>query len=136
MSLAVGFAQIFAGIPGLTHLMGYWYHFAIMFEALFILTTIDAGTRVARFLVQEYVGRVWKPMERTDWLPGSLVSTAFVVFAWGYFIWTGQRLDHLADVRHREPAARRSRRWPSRRPRCSTPARSGTSGSRSCRSSS
>ncbi len=89
VSLAVGFAQIFAGIPGLTHLMGYWYHFAIMFEALFILTTIDAGTRVARFLVQEYVGRVWKPMERTDWIPGSLVSTAFVVFAWGYFIWTG-----------------------------------------------
>jgi carbon starvation protein len=89
VSLAVGFAQIFAGIPGLGHLMSYWYHFAIMFEALFILTTIDAGTRVARFLVQEYVGRVWKPMERTDWLPGSLVSTAFVVFAWGYFIWTG-----------------------------------------------
>jgi len=89
VSLAVGFAQIFAGIPGLTHLMGYWYHFAIMFEALFILTTIDAGTRVARFLVQEYVGRIWKPMERTDWLPGSLGSTAFVVFAWGYFIWTG-----------------------------------------------
>jgi carbon starvation protein len=89
VSLAVGFAQIFAGIPGLTHLMGYWYHFAIMFEALFILTTIDAGTRVARFLVQEYAGRVWKPMERTDWIPGSLVSTAFVVFAWGYFIWTG-----------------------------------------------
>ncbi len=89
VSLAVGFAQIFAGIPGLTHLMGYWYHFAIMFEALFILTTIDAGTRVARFLVQEYVGRVWKPMERTDWIPGSLVSSAFVVLAWGYFIWTG-----------------------------------------------
>ncbi|MCX6539257.1 MAG: carbon starvation protein A [Acidobacteria bacterium] len=89
VSLAVGFAQIFAGIPGLTHLMGYWYHFAIMFEALFILTTIDAGTRVARFLVQEYVGRVWKPMERTDWLPGSLLSTSFVVFAWAYFIWTG-----------------------------------------------
>ncbi len=89
VSLAVGFAQIFAGIPGLTHLMGYWYHFAIMFEALFILTTIDAGTRVARFLVQEYVGRVWKPMERTDWLPGSLMATSVVVFAWGYFIWTG-----------------------------------------------
>jgi carbon starvation protein len=89
VSLAVGFAQIFAGIPGLTHLMGYWYHFAIMFEALFILTTIDAGTRVARFLVQEYAGRIWKPMERTDWLPGSLLSTGLVVFAWAYFIWTG-----------------------------------------------
>jgi carbon starvation protein len=89
VSLAVGFAQIFAGIPGLGHLMGYWYHFAIMFEALFILTTIDTGTRVARFLVQEYVGRVWKPMERTDWLPGNLLSSGLVVFAWGYFIWTG-----------------------------------------------
>lgn len=89
VSLAVGFAQIFAAIPGLSGLMKHWYHFAIMFEALFILTTIDAGTRVARFLVQEGVGRVWKPMARTDWLPGSLLATSFVVFAWAYFIWTG-----------------------------------------------
>ena len=70
-------------------MLSLWYHFAIMFEALFILTTIDAGTRVARFLVQEYVGRIWKPMERTDWLPGSLISTGLVVFAWAYFIWNG-----------------------------------------------
>jgi carbon starvation protein len=89
VSLAVGFAQIFTGIPGMRGLMSYWYHFAIMFEALFILTTIDTGTRVARFLVQEFVGRVWKPFERTDWLPGSLLSTATVVFAWAYFIWNG-----------------------------------------------
>jgi carbon starvation protein len=89
VSLAVGFAQIFAGIPGMKGLMSYWYHFAIMFEALFILTTIDTGTRVARFLVQEFVGRVWKPFERTDWLPGSLLSTAVIVFAWAYFIWNG-----------------------------------------------
>jgi carbon starvation protein len=89
VSLAVGFAQIFSGIPGMAMLMSYWYHFAIMFEALFILTTIDAGTRIARFLVQEYLGRFWKRMERTDWLPGSLMSTALVVFAWAYFIWTG-----------------------------------------------
>ncbi len=89
VSLAVGFAQIFAGIPGLKHLMSYWYHFAIMFEALFILTTIDTGTRVARFLVQEFAGQIWKPMERTDWLPGTLLATSLVVAAWGGFIWTG-----------------------------------------------
>ena len=89
VSLAVGFAQIFSGIPGMKGLMSYWYHFAIMFEALFILTTIDTGTRVARFLVQEFGGRVWKPLEKTDWLPGSLLSTGLVVFAWAYFIWTG-----------------------------------------------
>jgi carbon starvation protein len=89
VSLAVGFAQIFSSIPGMRGLMSFWYHFAIMFEALFILTTIDAGTRVARFLVQEFVGRLWKPFERTNWLPGALLSTGIVVFAWAYFIWAG-----------------------------------------------
>jgi len=89
VSLAAGFAQIFSGIPGMRGLMSYWYHFAIMFEALFILTTIDAGTRIARFLVQEFAGRVWKPMERTNWLPGAFAATGVVVFAWAYFIWTG-----------------------------------------------
>lgn len=89
VSLAVGFAQIFSSIPGMNGLMSYWYHFAIMFEALFILTTIDTGTRVARFLVQEFGGRVWKPLERSDWLPGAMLSTGLVVFGWAYFIWTG-----------------------------------------------
>ena len=89
VSLAVGFAQIFSSIPGMRGLMSFWYHFAIMFEALFILTTIDAGTRVARFLVQEFVGHLWKPFERTNWLPGALLSTGIVVFAWAYFIWAG-----------------------------------------------
>jgi carbon starvation protein len=89
VSLAVGFAQIFSALPGMRSLMSYWYHFAIMFEALFILTTIDTGTRVARFLVQEFGGRLWKPFERTNWLPGSLISTMLVVLGWGYFIWTG-----------------------------------------------
>jgi len=89
VSLAVGFAQIFSGIPGLRSLMSYWYHFAIMFEALFILTTIDAGTRIARFLVQEFGGRIYKPFERTNWMPGAFLATFLVVFAWGYFIWTG-----------------------------------------------
>jgi carbon starvation protein len=89
VSLAVGFAQIFSGLPGMQKLMSYWYHFAIMFEALFILTTIDTGTRVARFLVQEFGGRIYKPLERTHWLPGTLFATFLVVASWGYFIWTG-----------------------------------------------
>lgn len=89
VSLAVGFAQIFSAIPGMAGLMKYWYHFAIMFEALFILTTIDTGTRVSRFIVQEFVGRAWKPFERADWLPGTLLSTGVVVFAWATMIWKG-----------------------------------------------
>jgi carbon starvation protein len=89
VSLAVGFAQIFSGFPGMKGLLSYWYHFAIMFEALFILTTIDTGTRVSRFLVQEFGGRVWKKFEKTDWLPGTLISTGVVVLGWSYFIWTG-----------------------------------------------
>ena len=89
VSLAVGIAQIFSGLPGMRGLMDYWYHFAIMFEALFILTTIDTGTRVGRFLVQEYLGQFYAPMARQEWLPGSIVSTLIVVFAWGYFIWAG-----------------------------------------------
>jgi carbon starvation protein len=89
VSLAVGIAQIFSGLPGMRGLMDYWYHFAIMFEALFILTTIDTGTRVARFLVQEFFGRFYAPMARQDWMPGSVVSTLAVVCAWAYFIWTG-----------------------------------------------
>jgi carbon starvation protein len=89
VSLAVGMAQIFSGLPGMRSLMSYWYHFAIMFEAVFILTTIDSGTRVGRFLLQEFGGRVWKPLARTDWLPGTLGSTVVVVLCWSYFIWTG-----------------------------------------------
>ena len=89
VSLAIGIAQIFSGLPGMRGLMDYWYHFAIMFEALFILTTIDTGTRVARFLVQEFFGQFYAPMAKQEWLPGSVVSTLLVVSAWGYFIWTG-----------------------------------------------
>jgi carbon starvation protein len=76
-------------MPGMRHLLDYWYHFAIMFEALFILTTIDAGTRVARFLVGEFLGRAYTPFARHDWLPGALVTTFLVVAAWAYFIWAG-----------------------------------------------
>ncbi len=90
VTLAVGMARIFSdAMPGLKSLIAYWYHFAIMFEALFILTTIDAGTRIARFLVQEILGKAWKPLGDLDWLPASLLATGLVVFAWGYFIATG-----------------------------------------------
>ncbi|MBI5200248.1 MAG: carbon starvation protein A, partial [Elusimicrobia bacterium] len=89
VSLAVGFAQIFAALPGMSGLMAYWYHFAIMFEALFILTTIDTGTRVGRFLVQEFLGRVSEPLGRPDWLPGTVLSTGLVVIAWAWLIHSG-----------------------------------------------
>ena len=89
VSLGVGMAQIFSAIPGMRGLMSYWYHFAIMFEALFILTTVDAGTRIARFVLQEVLGKVYKPFGRTNWLPGNLITSALIVFGWGYFIYTG-----------------------------------------------
>ncbi|MCK9412472.1 MAG: carbon starvation protein A [Prolixibacteraceae bacterium] len=89
VSLAVGMAQIFSSLPGLNGLMSYWYHFAIMFEALFILTTIDAGTRIARFITQEAMGKIYAPFGRTNWLVGNLATSFLVVFAWGYFIYTG-----------------------------------------------
>ena len=89
VSLGVGMAYIFSSIPGMKHLMSYWYHFAIMFEALFILTTIDAGTRIGRFLLQEALGKVFKPFQKTNWLPGNLLTSGLMVFAWAYFIYTG-----------------------------------------------
>ncbi len=89
VSLAVGMASVFAGIPGLKHLMAYWYQFAIMFEALFILTTIDAGTRVARYIVQDLFGKVYKPFEQVNWWPGVILTGAVVSFAWGYLLYGG-----------------------------------------------
>ncbi len=89
VSLAIGMAQIFTGLPGMRRLLAYWYHFVIMFEALFILTTIDTGTRVARFMLQEFVGRFYKPFARQDWLPGALIASLAVVAGWVYFILTG-----------------------------------------------
>lgn len=89
VSLAVGMAQIFRGLPGMTRLMGYWYHFAIMFEALFILTTIDTGTRVARYVLQELMGKVSKPFGNSAWWPGNVITTSAVTVAWAYLIYTG-----------------------------------------------
>ena len=90
VSLAVGMAQIFSALPGMNSLLAYWYHFAIMFEALFILTTIDSGTRVARFLLQEFVGRAYAPWARPSNLVGGSIATILVILSWGYFIYTGQ----------------------------------------------
>ena len=89
VSLAIGMAQIFKGLPGMDRLMTYWYHYAIMFEALFILTTVDTGTRVARYVLQELLGKTHKKFANTAWLPGNLMATFFVVCGWGYLIYTG-----------------------------------------------
>ena len=90
VTLAVGMARIFdSALPGQGWLMKYWYHFAIMFEALFILTTIDTGTRIGRFLLQELLGRIYKPLGDLDWLPASILSTGLIVVAWSGFIWSG-----------------------------------------------
>jgi carbon starvation protein len=89
VSLAVGMASILSGIPGMYSLMPYWYNFALMFEALFILTTVDTGTRVARFLLQELGGALYKPLAKTGWLPGNIAASFLVVCAWSLLIYSG-----------------------------------------------
>ncbi len=89
VSLAVGMAHIFSSIPIMNHLMDYWYHFAIMFEAVFILTAVDTGTRVGRFFLQEMIGQVIPKFQEKHWMPGILSTSAIFTFMWGYLVYTG-----------------------------------------------
>ena len=120
-SLALGMAHIFSQFGGVERFLGFWYHFAIMFEALFILTIIDAGTRVGRFMLQDLLGHIYKPLGRTSWMPGVIVTSAAIVPGLGLLPDPGRARSAgrhqlaLAALRHRQPVARRASRSASAR---------------------
>jgi carbon starvation protein len=89
VTLAVGMTYVFTGIPWFAKLSSYFFQFVIMFEAVFILTAIDSGTRVARYLIQDFFGEFYKPLKKTDWLPGSIFASALACFMWGYLLFSG-----------------------------------------------
>jgi carbon starvation protein len=89
VSLAVGMAYIFSAVPFMKGLASYWYHFAIMFEAVFILTAVDTGTRVGRYMLQEMLGKVFPKFDEKKWIPGIVVTSALFTGAWGYLVYTG-----------------------------------------------
>ncbi|KAF9117305.1 hypothetical protein BGX30_005608 [Mortierella sp. GBA39] len=101
VTLAVGMSYIFTKIPWFSHLAPFFFQFVIMFEAVFILTAIDSGTRVSRYLIQDFFGELYKPLKRTDWLPGNIFASALACFMWGYLLFSGD-ISSVSGIVHKD----------------------------------